>query len=187
VQVRGNPTKWTIAILTVPEREVEFTRMIGMLERQIQDRHIEILVDDSPDPVSVKRQRCLEAASGEYFSFVDDDDIVAHDFIATIYPLLDGVDYIGFRMQYYDSGLKHKPTMHSLVYEEWREDSAGYYRNVSHLNPIRTELARTGSFSGGYGEDKRWADMVKPEREYFIDRPMYFYFFSRETTIASRK
>lgn len=170
--------KWTIAILTVPEREADLERITGVLDRQIAGRDIQVIVSRGAGNVGEKRQACLNSAQGEYLNFVDDDDLIAHDYVDRIYPLLDGVDYIGFRMQLYIDGRKQKPTFHSLRYDGWSEDGNGYYRNVSHLNPIRTEIARQGRFEGAYAEDKAWAEQVHPQTEHYIDDPMYFYFFS---------
>lgn len=178
--------KWSICILTVPERNLEFNRIKGMLGYQIKDKDVEILVNSKTGDVGTKRQWCLDNASGEYISFVDDDDLVAHDFIDSIYPLLDR-DYVGFQVQSYRDGEKNKPTYHSLRYDEWSEDEKGWYRNVSHLNPIRTELARDGVFEGEYGEDKRWADSVDPKTEHYINRPMYFYFYSDKHSLTRQK
>lgn len=177
--------KWTIAILTIPERATDFTRIRGILESQIGDRDIQLLVADQPWGVGRKRQWCLDNATGEYFNFIDDDDLIAHDYVECIYPLLDGVDYIGFRMQLYVNGAKQKPTFHSLEYDGWSEDEDGYYRNVSHLNPIRTEIARQGGFDRDYAEDRAWAEQVSPETERYIDKPMYFYFWAPEYSRAN--
>lgn len=178
--------KWTIAILTMEGRETDYERIMGMLAYQGGGgRDIEILVAAQPWSVAEKRQWCLDNAQGEYFNFIDDDDLIARDYIDRIYPLLDGVDYIGFRMQLFWDGRRMKPTFHSLRYPDWSEDENGYYRNVSHLNPIRTEIARQGRFEGGYGEDRRWAEQVSPKTEHFIDEPMYFYFYSPEHSRTS--
>lgn len=172
-------TRWTIAILTVPgKRDHLFNRVYNMLARQIGDRDIELLVASGPDSVAAKRQWCLDNAQGEYFNFVDDDDLVSKHYVDTIYPLLDGVDYIGFRLQLYIDGAAQKPTFHSLKYDRWWEDQHGYYRNVSHLNPMRIDIARAGRFIDGYGEDRRWAQQVFPRSEHFIDKVMYHYYFS---------
>lgn len=180
--------KWTIAILTVKGREQDFERIRGILEYQIADRNdIEILVS-SHDKMNIgdKRQWCLDNASGEYINFIDDDDLIAHDYIDTIYPLLDDVDYVGFQLQHFFNGKKSKPTYHSLRYKTWEEDEDGFYRNVSHLNPIRTTIAREGKFAGDYGEDFTWSQQVHPQTEHYIDRPMYFYFFSPKYSKATK-
>ena len=171
--------KWTIAILTIPERAEKYLRLKGVIERQIGGRDIEVLTASQDWSVGRKRQWCLDNAAGEYICFVDDDDMVASDYVDSIYPLLDGVDYIGFRMQLYIDGAKQAPTYHSLRYDRWFNDYDGYYRNVSHLNPMKIDIARQARFGDtSYGEDREWAANVHPETEHYIDEPMYFYFFS---------
>lgn len=177
--------KWTIGVLTVPEREGLFGRIHRILTRQSAGLDIEILVADDPhESVAAKRQWCLDNAAGEYICFVDDDDLVPPYYVESIYPLLDGVDYIGFQLQLYINGLSMKPTYHSLRYDKWSEDDQGYYRNVSHLNPIRTEIARQGRYEGGYSEDSRWAKQVHPKTEHYIDKVMYEYHFSPATSLT---
>lgn len=180
-------SKWTIAILTIPERAQDFVRIKAMLDYQIADhRGIEVLVADQKKmSIGEKRQWCLDNATGEYFNFIDDDDLIAHDYIDTILPLLDGqVDYIGFQLQHYSDGSKSKPTYHSLKHDDWWEDGDGYYRNVSHLNPIKLSIAREGRFDRDYAEDYSWAMQVKPETQKYIDKPMYFYFYSTKHSKA---
>ncbi len=172
--------RWTIAILTIPERKTEFTRIMGILRHQIIDQDIEVLVAGQDWGIPEKRQWCLDNAEGEYFNFIDDDDLIAHDYVDSIYPLLDGVDYVGFKQQYYFNGRKGFIAHHSLEYQQDFGDDTGYHRGVSHLNPIRTEIARQGSFVEGFGEelceDYRWAQQVSPNSQYFIDKVLYFYF-----------
>jgi hypothetical protein len=98
-----------------------------------------------------------------------------------IYPLLDGVDYIGFTLQMYSDGEKQKPTFHSLRYKEWNADQDGFYRDISHLNPIRRELALRATMFGGAGEDQRWSEQLRNlnvvRTEHFIPEVMYFYYW----------
>lgn len=182
---------WTIAILTVPSRHLEFNRIYGMLDYQASQldhpSDVEIIAHTNPNlKIAAKRQDCLEDARGKYFNFVDDDDLVAHNYVQRLSELMDGVDYIGFRMQHFLNGHASKPTFHSLRYDRWYDDANGYYRNVSHLNPMRTEIARQGKFVGGYGEDARWAETVRPQTEHFVDQPLYFYFDSPENSLSRK-
>ncbi len=179
--------KWTIAILTVQQRKGLLRRLLDHLTPQIDGREIEVLIADQGDwTVAAKRQWCLDRATGEYFNFIDDDDMVADNYVAAIYPLLDGVDYIGFQLQYYHEGVAWKPTFHSLRYGAHTidADQYGFYRGVSHLNPIRTEIARQGRYEGGFGEDNRWSDQVNPVTEHYIDHVMYHYYFSPLTSLT---
>ena len=178
---------WTIAILTIPGRRMEYTRIRAMLNHQLREwgpekvdvrPRVEIMVNDREyDSIAAKRQQCLENANGRYFNFIDDDDLIAHDYVASILPLLDGeVDHIGFKLQHYLDGVRSKPTFHSIRYETWYDDENGYYRNTSHLNPMRIEVALQGRFDGYYGEDFRWSQQVRPLTEHFIDKTLYHYY-----------
>lgn len=171
--------KWTIAVLSTAQRKVELTRITAILRHQIGDRKdIQLLIADGVGGVGEKRQWCIDHARGEYVNFVDDDDIISHVYVDSIHPLLDGVDYVGFRMQHYRDGHKSKPTFHSLAYEEWSEDEQGFYRDISHLNPMKTTIARQATFSGDYAEDHDWAEQLRgiPKTQNYIYAPMYFYF-----------
>lgn len=134
------------------------------------------------------RQELLDEAEGEYISHIDDDDMVPEDFVSTILPLLDGVDYIGFMVDFVDMGVKKLPVIHSLRYQSWSEDESGWYRGVTHLNPVRTELARLSSFpaSRNTGEDEKWAIGMKDKckTEHFIDREMYSYLHNGHESVA---
>lgn len=183
------PPRWTIAILTVKVREGLLARLLKRLEPQIGERRIEILIADQEEwSVSRKRQWCLDRAQGEYFCFIDDDDMVSKRYVECIYPLLDGVDYIGFQLQYYHDGAPWKPTYHSLQngVHTIMADETAFYRGVSHLNPMRTEIARTGKYEGGFGEDNRWSDQVDPVTEHYIDEVMYEYWFSTTNSLTAR-
>jgi glycosyltransferase involved in cell wall biosynthesis len=124
---------------------------------------------------------------GDYIVFIDDDDLVADDYISSILPLLDGVDQVGFQVQCYIDGkpLPQK-TYHSLQYKEWSEDGNGYYRDISHINPMRWQIATIERIEGGHGEDKRWADRMrgKVKTEHYIDRVMYHYYFRTRKNMA---
>ena len=177
-------SKWDILCLTQPSRERFLRRLSAVLRPQLADysevQFISRIFDRSLD-LGTNRQRMLEASSAEWTSFIDDDDLVPANYVSTIFPLLNDVDYIGFRLQYYHDGVKQKPTFHSLRYPEWNADQDGFYRDLSHVNPIRRALALQVPMSGGAGEDHRWADALRKKNivrtEHFIDSVMYFYFF----------
>lgn len=130
------------------------------------------------------RQAMVEEAAGEYINFVDDDDLVAADYVSSILPLLDGVDYIGFQVQLYyggpERGIKDKPTFHSLKYPQWFDTPEGWYRDISHLNPIRRDLALQVKIEGDGNEDVIFADRMRNlgivKTEHYVDKVMYHYY-----------
>jgi hypothetical protein len=121
------------------------------------------------------------ASKAEYICFIDDDDAVPEDYVSTILPLLDGVDYVGFQVQCYIDGVPLSRTYHSLKYYGWSEDDKAFYRDISHINPMRRELALLEPMEGGNGEDQRWADRMRKrgvlKTEHVINRVMYNYLF----------
>jgi hypothetical protein len=96
-------------------------------------------------PLSVIRQSLVEEATGDYINFIDDDDMVPSYYVDLVTENL-GKDYVGWRMQAYMNDEPLKPTFHSIKYPQWSEDDDGYYRNVSHLNPIKRDIAKQVSF-----------------------------------------
>lgn len=176
--------KWELLILSQPGREAYLARLQAVLRPQIEqypDVKVTVRNCDFKLDLGQNRQRLREESQGAYSNYLDDDDLVPANYVSTMYPLLDGVDYIGFRLQMYTDGEKQKPTFHSLRYKEWNADQEGYYRDISHLNPIRRELALAAEMSGGFGEDARWSDALRRlgivKTEHFVDEVMYFYYW----------
>lgn len=182
---------WTILIATLAVRTDRFTRLLAMLLPQTDEYHGAVTVcayrNNAERPLSHIRAALLDQAESAYVSFVDDDDLVAEDYVAAILPLLDGVDQVGFRMQHYANGVPSKPTYHSLRYDGWWDDDRGYYRDVSHLNPIRTEIARRVDYRQCEPpEDVAWADHVRQfvTTEHYVGSCMYHYYSSADSTWA---
>jgi hypothetical protein len=179
--------KWSILILTQPKRADFLERLMYCLYPQIKsypDVEAVITYFDSRCPIGENRAMMIEAAVGEYVNFIDDDDLVPDHYVATIYPLLDGVDYIGFQGRVYKDGVLQKPGFHSLKYGAWWEDENGYYRDLSHLNPIRRVLAMAGQMEkhhGCYEEDRKWATNLRElglvKTEHYINQEMYYYYY----------
>ena len=90
-------TKWSILILTLPQRAAMLGRLLEVLRPQICDG-VELLIGESDPslPVGENREALRQRARGEYISFIDDDDLVLPHFVERILPALDGVDYVGF-------------------------------------------------------------------------------------------
>lgn len=188
--------KWQIMILTKPERSGFLEQLLSCLEPQINSLGlnkfdmVDILVkqDDWKEPpyigVGGKRDVARKMATGEYINFFDDDDLPAPDYIKTILPLLDGIDQVGYQLETYIDKRFIGPTYHSLKSGGWTDDyrDKSHHRDISHINPMRRELAMMKPFSGPIGEDHRWADSMRGlvKTEHYIDRVMYYY-FSRQT------
>ncbi len=170
--------KWSILILTMRSRAESLCGLLAHLRPQTR-AGVEIIVRENPPDYSrigANRQALLEQAHGEYSSFIDDDDSVAGDYVEAIYPLLDGVDYVGFGVEATRDGQPFFWSSHSL--KNGKSDLMSR-RDLSLWNPIRRELSLRPGFEGGIGEDTRWADRLRAlgivRTEHYLPRTMYFY------------
>lgn len=179
--------KWSILIPTVVVRDEVFSRLVDCLAPQIEKYggKIEVVVfwNNFERQLGELREMLVNEANGEYVSFIDDDDLVPEYYCDEIYPLLDGVDYVGYQLAFYTNGVLQKPVIHSIQNPGWVDDGPQYLRRVTHFNPIKRELARMG----GYGqsdyrrniaEDAVYArnldQLVKTE--HYIPRIMHYYY-----------
>lgn len=185
-------TTWTILIATLGRREALLRRLLDSLMPQVAAAGgavtVEALWNNGERPLGDVRQQLADGARARYVNFVDDDDEVPPYYVEKVLPLLDGVDYIGWRMQLFEDGRECKPTYHSLRYPEWYDDNDGYYRDISHLNPVRRKMLTGTSFCGECHEDSKWADQMRGRlrTEHFIPEVMYYYRYDHSESVQHR-
>lgn len=204
---------WTILIPTIGRRQRKFLELWGSLRAQIEPYPtISVLAyyNNGERTLGAIRQALVEAALSDYISFVDDDDQVPDYYVEKVVDAINAYaiaagrewgstghwpkgggllpDQIGWRMQHYADRVPSKPTYHSIDYDHWWDDEKGYYRDHSHLNPIRRKIAiEHGDFRrGDPPEDVGWADQirgnVKTEARIPDEFVMYHYFSSGDST-----
>jgi hypothetical protein len=183
--------KLELLVLTMPSRSAFLSDLLASLEPQCFGHSAGVLVRmcDPAFTLGENRDMLLRSSGAEYVCFVDDDDKISPQYVAQIMPHLDGVDYVGFDLQcYIDGTALPKVTHHALKYGNWYEDENGYYRDISHINPMRRELALLESFEGGNGEDERWAGRMRARQvlktEHVIDKVLYRYYFRTRKNIG---
>lgn len=187
--MRTSNPRWSILIATVGRREDRFTRLLELLLPQATD-DVEIIAywNNFEKPLGEIRQSLVEEATGDYINFIDDDDKIPSYYCAEVLDALSyNPDYVGWQQQLYQEGMPQKPTFHSLEHSYWHEDEDGWYRNISHLNPIKRDIAKKVTFlvQDGVPEDYDWAQRVAPlvKSEKYIDKIMYEYYPSAEDSI----
>ena len=162
---------WQVLIATIPHRHEKLLELLASLDKQKQAGFGVLLYRDNlKQPVAVKRQALLEAATAQYVSFIDDDDSVPDWFVFMAMSALSlKPDYVGFPVEYYVDGQFQARSEHSLRYDGYYSWPERYVRDITHLNPIRRRLALLGRFDKnngiddmGYGEDGRWAESSGP-------------------------
>lgn len=184
------PPTWDILVPTLGERRELFERLMTGLLPQLDPYAGRVRVvgwhnDGSPALPKI-RQTMIEASPAEYVSFVDDDDLVSPGYAAEIVAALETrPDYVGFQVQCYSDGKPTGVAYHSLAYRRWRNLPGRYERDISHINPIRTALARRANFAltrAGRAEDRAWADQLRRARvlrtEVVIPRILYHYLYA---------
>lgn len=179
--------KWSILIRTVPERAKEVSQLLRTLNKQMQD-DVEVLVlcDNKQIHLGDKCQRLVEMATGEYISFIDDDDKISPDYISSILGLLDGVDAVGFRVEFWENGAKMKPMLLNPKFNGWNLTDTQYEIGVSTWMVVKRELAINANLSGMKPEDRRYMEALtgKLNQYHFVDKVLYYYRFDTRKTLA---
>jgi len=184
----GDPT-WTILIPTIGQREALFRRLLDRLLPQLDPYGGRVRVLSWWNNGEVRlwyiRDNLMAAAhhaGSEYISFIDDDDLVPAYYVdEVVAAIANRPDHVGFRLEYWVDGRFGEMVDHSLRHRGWgRSKEAGLYRDISHVDPIRTELAVRSSFyvmRAGRAEDRVWVRGVRKhvKTETYIDKVMYYY------------
>jgi glycosyl transferase family 2 len=175
---------WTILIATLGQRYLHLDSMLSNLLPQVEEARGEVTVEalwnNGERSLHEVRNDLVDHATAEYLTFVDDDDILPGNYVSTLLPLLDGVDYVGFRVQAIFDGITMNPTFHSLRYDSWWEDGNGYYRDISYVNPFRRDIAVANARFRPWGataEDYDWVTQMRGhlKTEHYVDEVMYIY------------
>jgi hypothetical protein len=179
---------WSILIAHWAHRADRFERLLTALLPQCERTPalVEVVaLRNRGGSLPMIRQWLLDSARGTWVNFIDDDDMVPDyyaDEILTCLIVNPAVDYIGFQvMKDWDSvaGIPGGISDHSLRHSGRTGDFADY----SHLNPVRTSIARTGSYAGyrggNRGEDNDFRNQIisrlRQGTEAYISRIMYYY------------
>lgn len=187
----------TVGILTIEGREHFLTRLLNHLKQIIpadQAHKIEIFVnkDKKQKKVGEKRNEVLMAARGKYVCFIDDDDMVSHNYFTAILPELEkGVDCVGFYGNYYIQNQLVMQFSHANKNGgNFRKDGI-QYRPINHLNPIKTSIAREILFpkinlseDSDYSNELFKSGLIKTESN--LDQILYHYFYDPKTTETQR-
>lgn len=170
----------SILIATVGLRGEKFNKLVKSLKPQLNEE-VEVVVfwDNFQTSLGKKRQKLLEEARGQYVCFVDDDDEIPTYYVEQILANL-GEDYVGWKQQLIHDGKVMKPTFHSLKYATFEDDDA-WYAGVTHLNPIKREIALKGRFDITSPEDVSWASQVHPKTERVVPEEHVMYLYHHST------
>lgn len=176
--------KLSILICSLDKREDKLKRLMDVLQSQVND-DVEIIVksDSGQMEIGKKRNILLEESTGEYISFVDDDDLVSDDYVKKIIEAtVLKPDCCGLQGIITFQGKSPRMFIHSLKYKEWFEQNNIYYRCPNHLNPVKREIALQVKFPEvNFGEDKDYSIRLLPllKEEIFIPGVIYHYLYEK--------
>lgn len=144
------------------------------------------LMDNRTFTLGDKRDAMVRLAQGRYVLFIDDDDRVEPDLIATVLAATgSGADVLPFDVSVSIDGGPAKLCRYSIRYSEDRNTATGYVRRPNHIVPVKRELAIAAGFpSLPYREDSGYAERLLPllATEHRIGRVLYHYDYNAATS-----
>jgi cellulose synthase/poly-beta-1,6-N-acetylglucosamine synthase-like glycosyltransferase len=179
----------SLMICSIDSRKELLKRLLECLEKQMEFG-VEILVEQDNGKLKIgkKRNLLLQRAKGEYCCFIDDDDLVCHNYIKSILKAIESnPDCCSLTGEMTTNGKNPVTFIHSLKYDSWfdevnEEGKRIYYRCPNHLNVIKTAICKKVGFNNhmNVGEDKDFSVRVHPllKTEVEIQDTLYFYLFT---------
>jgi cellulose synthase/poly-beta-1,6-N-acetylglucosamine synthase-like glycosyltransferase len=175
--------KLSILIPSLEDRKPKLEQLKSELASQIGKRNVEVLSlsDNRQMSIGQKRNMLLTQSTGEYVSFVDDDDMVSPDYIEKVLnALTKNPDCSSLTGEIVFSDGYSRPFIHSLRYTQWIDDHEGkvYYRPPNHLNAVRRAIAvQVGFPPWNSGEDRSFSMGIRHflKKEEWIDGVIYNY------------
>lgn len=175
--------KLTVLIPTLPERYHLLKRLQNVLYPQLTPE-VEVRINDAGRSMTTgtKRNELIRAAEGEYFCFVDDDDMVPKYYIKELLSAIergpDVVTFIGYMTT--NGTLRQNFTI--KLGSKYETVNNHHYRFPNHLACFKKSLVQHVKFPDVHvGEDYAWAKKIHDQRllktSVHIERDMYFYLF----------
>jgi glycosyltransferase involved in cell wall biosynthesis len=153
-----------------------------------QRERVEILIlnDSKSMMLGRKRNALVDLSLGKYVAFVDDDDRIEPDYLASLLDATDSdADVITLLVSVSLNGEPPKICRYSKDFECDRNTDDGYERLPNHICCVKRELSAQVDYpSVIYGEDAPYSKLLRPllKTEYAIDRVLYHYDYSAQTS-----
>ena len=178
---------WMILICHLPERSEKLRRLTRSLDKQKAKFPglVDYKINDSGRgmPTGIKRNMLTEQTQSDYFSFIDDDDMVSENYVSEIMKGTesnpDVITFDGFYTEFGKNRREFTIRLGSKYYED-PKDQFYYHRFPNHLAVMRREKVQKVAFPPIWqAEDFQWADRIRSlgllKTEHHIDLPLYHY------------
>lgn len=176
--------KFLILICTLPERVNKLKRLTTELDRQKEKFRglVNYKINDAgrSTPTGTKRNILIEQNHCEYFSFIDDDDMVSKDYIEQIITAIEkNPDVITFNGWMTTNG-SNRENFTIKLGSRYEQKNGHYYRFPNHLCVFKREKVKHIKFPDVWlQEDYQWAKAVHDRKllqtEVHIDADLYWY------------
>lgn len=185
----------SILICSLQSRHEQLQQLLNELQRQCAEIHatdVEVLtnVDNKEKSTGKKRNELLQAATGKYIIFIDDDDWIEPCYIRELLTAAQSdADCFAMNGWITTNGTNKIEWRLSKEYENKTIKENGhqqvYLRKTNHITGVKRELALMAGFPDkSNAEDKWYSDRVAPmcKTEYQIVPVMYQYKFVTHKT-----
>ena len=181
-------TKLSIMILTTPDRQFYYEKLIFKLEwlrKQLANPNdVQILTAPQEQPITIgwKRNWCVDHALGTAIAFIDSDDDITDYYLKKGLEFVDsGMDCASLVGLYFANGKFDRPFVHKLSIKVWSQDDKYYWRSINHLNFVKRDLVKHIRYQEkNFGEDGCWSEDVVKENvlqtEFEIKETLYLYY-----------
>ena len=181
----------SILIPTLPARIDSYANLIKALNKQITENNlinrVQILsfCDTKEISVGEKRNILLNKSCGRYVCFIDDDDLIASDYVIKIINAIQSnADVITFCGDYVENTLR-TPFSISMVHRGNFNHPNIFFRLPNHLCPVKREIALSCQFTDkNFGEDSDYSERINKyvKNEFHIQDKLYFYMYNEATS-----
>lgn len=165
-------------------------RLSNRIDEQISDLHVEHLIfcDNKRRSIGAKRQALADIARGEYIAFVDDDDDISDDYVASLLAATQtGADVITFRQRAIYNGRESEIVFGINNPEEQFNDNGITLRAPWHVCAWKRELVAGCLFGeSNYKEDLVWCHQARRRirTAHHINKVLHTYRHDATTTAA---
>jgi hypothetical protein len=178
--------KLSILICTLPDRIGHLKRLQSIIMPQVEKLAglVEVRIHDAGRwmPTGTKRNDLICQSEGEYFSFLDDDDIPANTYVEDVISALESQpDVVTFNGWMTTNG-KARVDFVIKLGEEYVERNGKYYRWPNHLAVMRRSAVEHIKFEPIWmGEDYIWSKQIRDlnllKTSVHIEKELYHYDF----------
>lgn len=178
-----------ILICTLPERADKLKRLTTVLDKQILKYNgtVNYKCHDAGRSLSTGRKRnmLIEQSQSDYFSFVDDDDLVSSHYVDSIMNAIESVPDVVTFCGYMTTNGANRREFTIKLGSKYEEKNGHYYRFPNHLCAFRREKVNMIKFPELWvQEDFIWAKQIHDRKllktEVHIKSELYWYDFNHE-------